>query len=330
MSGSTKKDSFDLLNDLAVPEFEEMSRREIANAINSALLEPLQTFESFDLSTVYLALEDDVEFLEVSTYRVYNSLLHLNKYKASGPDGLPNWLLKDFAELLVDPVTDILNASFREQKLPNAWKLADISPLPKVKQVSDPKKELRPISLTSSLSKIAQDFVVTDYIKPAVVKSIDPKQFGTITGSSTVMALKSMLHKWLGDTDSRGSTIRVLLCDYRKAFDLIDHSLLVTKLKQLYIPRSIINWVVSFLTCRSQRVKLGQDCFSEWGVVPSTVSETISKGEQSNMQLAANQVQDWSKENLFQLNCDKTKELVINYSRSNQEEFFPSVYIEGN
>ena len=216
--------------------------------------------------------------------------------------------------------------------------------LPKVKQVSDPKKELRPISLTSTLSKIAEDFVVTNYIKPAVIKSIDRKQFGTISGSSTVMALISMLHKWLGDTDSRGSTIRVLLCDYRKAFDLIGHSLLLTQLKQLDIPHSIINWVVSFLTCRSQRVKLGQDCFSEWGVVPSgvsqgtklgpwlflvmindlsipdpfsiwkyvddsTVSETISKGEQSNMQLAANQVQDCSKENLFQLNCDKTKEL---------------------
>ena len=74
LSGSTKKDSFDLLNDLAVPEFEEMSRQEIANAINLALLAPLQTFESFDPSTVYLALEDDVEFLEVSTYRVYNCI----------------------------------------------------------------------------------------------------------------------------------------------------------------------------------------------------------------------------------------------------------------
>ena len=70
--------------------------------------------------------------------------------------------------------------------------------------------------------------------------------------------------------------------------------------------------------------------FNIWKYVDdSTVSETISKGKQSNMQLAANQVQDWSKENLFQLNCDKTKELVINYSRSNQEEFFLSVYIEG-
>ena len=36
--------------------------------------------------------------------------------------------------------------------------------LPKVKQVLDPKKELRPISLTLSFSKIAEDFVVTDYI----------------------------------------------------------------------------------------------------------------------------------------------------------------------
>ena len=54
------------------------------------------------------------------------------------------------------------------------------------------------------------------------------------------MALISTLHKWLGDTDGTGSTIRVLLCDYPKLFDLIDHSLLVTKLKQVDIPRSII------------------------------------------------------------------------------------------
>ena len=132
-------------------------------------------------SLLYLALEDDVEILEVSTYRVYNSLLHLNKYKASGPDGLPNWLLKEFQK----------------------------SSKPVIKQVSEPKKEPRPISLTSSLSKIAEDVVVNDYIKPAVVKSIDPNQFGTISGSTTDMALISMLHKWLGDTDGLGSTIRV-------------------------------------------------------------------------------------------------------------------------
>ena len=63
-----------------------------------------------------------------------------------------------------------------EQKLPSVWKLANITPLPKVKQVSDPKKELRPISLTSALCKIAEDFVVSDYIKPALEEVVDPRQ----------------------------------------------------------------------------------------------------------------------------------------------------------
>ena len=82
-------------------------------------------------------------------------------------------MLKDYAEFLAQPITDIINASYKEQKLPKTWKLADITPLPKVKQVTDPKKELRPISLTSAVSKIAEDFVVSDYIRPALEKKVD-------------------------------------------------------------------------------------------------------------------------------------------------------------
>ena len=96
---------------------------------------------------------------------------------------------------------------------------------------------------------IPEDFVVTDYIKPAMIKSVDPNQFGTIPGSSTVMALINMVHKWLVGTDETGAKIRVLLCDFRKSFDLIHHSLLITKLKRLDIPSSIINWVIGVLTC---------------------------------------------------------------------------------
>ena len=95
-----------------------------------------------------------------------------------------------------------------EQKLPSVWKLADITPLPKVKQVSDPEKELRPIFLTLALSKIAEDFVVFDYIKLALEDVEDPnQQFGNISGSSTVLALISMVHKWLEATDGNGATV---------------------------------------------------------------------------------------------------------------------------
>ena len=164
LSGSTKKEHCDLLNNLLVPEFEAMSREEIANAINLAFLEPLQLFQSLDPSTAYLTCDDEAETMEVPTHRVYYSLLRLHKNKTPGPDGHPNWLFKEFAEILSDPVTDILNTSFKEQKVPTGWKLASITPLPKVKHVHYPQKELRPISLTPALSKIAEDFVVTDYI----------------------------------------------------------------------------------------------------------------------------------------------------------------------
>ena len=242
---------------------------------------------------------------------------------------------------------------------------ANITLIPKVRLVTNLKNELRPISLTPCLSKMAEELIVNDYIKPAVLKIIDPRQFGTVPGSSTVMALISTFHKWLGDTDGTGSTIRVLLCDYSKAFDLIDHRLLVNKIKQLDIPNSVINWVISFLTCRLQRVKLGYDCFSEWGAVPSgvpqgtklgpwlfliminylsisdpfslwkyvddsTVSETVIKGNPSEVQLAAHQIHDWSKENKFQLNYDKTKELTITFTHSHQEANLPPIHVEGS
>ena len=64
-------------------------------------------------------------------------------------------------------------------------------------------------------------------------------------------------------TDGNGASVRVLLFDYQKAFDLIDHKILVNKLKQVNIPNSVINWVIDFLSGRSQRFKLGKDCLSE-------------------------------------------------------------------
>ena len=70
-------------------------------------------------------------------------LATLNPSKTCGPDEIPNWLLKEYAELLAFPVSKIINSSFKEQRLPKIWKFADVSPLPKVKPVEDLKKRLR-------------------------------------------------------------------------------------------------------------------------------------------------------------------------------------------
>ena len=81
----------------------------------------------------------------------------------SGPDKLPNWVLKEYSYVLALPITLILNASYREQRVPIDWKMANITPLPKTKIVKDPKKDLRPISLTARISKVAEEFIVVDY-----------------------------------------------------------------------------------------------------------------------------------------------------------------------
>ena len=133
LSGSSKKSGSNLLDDFSVPDFEDMSNQEIANAINSALLESLRVFDTLDQSAADLDQEDSGEVLEVSMVRVCHLLRHLNKYKSPGPDNIPNSLLKENAELLADPITDILNTSFKEQRVPIAWRTANITPIPKVK-----------------------------------------------------------------------------------------------------------------------------------------------------------------------------------------------------
>ena len=146
----------------------------------------------------------------------------------------------------------IFNASYHEQILPTTWKKADVSPLPKKTPVNTLEKDLRPISLTPCVSKVAEEFIVEDYVKPAILNVIDRSQYGAIPNSSTTMALISMLHHWCVNTDGNGTTIRTILFDYRKAFDIIDHGILVDKVGNLDIPRSIVSWIIDFLSHRTQ------------------------------------------------------------------------------
>ncbi len=83
-------------------------------------------------------------------------------------------------------------------KLSSIWKFANVFPLPKVKPVQNLTKHLRPIHvyLTACLSKVAENFVVEDYVKPAVLKILDPNQYGAVPKSSTTHALMHMVHVW--------------------------------------------------------------------------------------------------------------------------------------
>ena len=116
--------SGDLLNNINVKEVENLSTHELANSINKAFLEPLEEYR-LSCPITRLALEkNSPEFLEVSEERVWKILSKLNPFKSCGPDRIPNWLLREYADLI---------AGLKEQRLPRSWKLADVTPLPKKK-----------------------------------------------------------------------------------------------------------------------------------------------------------------------------------------------------
>jgi hypothetical protein len=83
---------------------------------------------------------------------------------------------KENADILATTVADIINTSYNESRLPSSWKFANIIPIPKAKPVREVNKDLRQISLTPILSKFAEDL----FVKPAVLKKIDPNQYGTV------------------------------------------------------------------------------------------------------------------------------------------------------
>ena len=103
-------------------------------------------------------------------------LASLNPSKACGPDNILHWLLKEYVDLLAFPICKIINSCLKEQSLPRIWKFTDVSPLPKAKPVEVLKKQLRPISLTPCLSKVAEDCIVVDYVKPVELQVLDPNQ----------------------------------------------------------------------------------------------------------------------------------------------------------
>ena len=169
----------------------------------------------------------------------------------------------------------IFNTSVATSKFPDIWKDAVITPIPKVLPVSA-EDELRPISLTSTLSKILEDFVVK-WLIDDVQHKIDPQQFGCLKGTSTTFCLIDMIDNWLKSLDTQSHYLRICFIDFSKAFDRIDHNILLLKFLSLGFRKSIIPWICSFLSNRKQSAKI-VNYQSEWGFINAGVPQGTKLG----------------------------------------------------
>ena len=171
---------------------------------------------------------------------IEKQLKSVNLSKAVGPDDLPNWFIRDFADIIAGPVCAICNSSIREGYTRCLWLKANICTPPKVTSVSDIKKDVRPIALTPNLSKILEYHPVQHMWR--VCPNVDPTQFGAVKNSSTTHALLQILSIIYKGLDDSKNFARLLLVYFSKAFDHIHHPTLINKLTHNGIPDIISTW----------------------------------------------------------------------------------------
>ena len=88
----------------------------------------------------YIPLSEDIAVsvnvneipITVTESAVARKLREVKTWRSRGPDGILNWVLKTFSDILALLIMDIINTSFRSSKVPDIWKLTDVVPLPKV------------------------------------------------------------------------------------------------------------------------------------------------------------------------------------------------------
>jgi len=187
-------------------------------------------------------------------YRI-ERLLRNMKTTSPGHDGIPSWLFRHCSFELADVVAHVFRTSITTGMVPSQWHYAVVTPVPKVSRPTSI-ADYRPISVTPLLSRVLEKIVVQNWLLPAIPSDMISDQFGFRPTGSTTCALAYILHQvavMLEDCDY----VRCLLIDFSKAFDVVDHAVLLSKLSLLDLPHCILNWLISFLTDRSQVVKCG-------------------------------------------------------------------------
>ena len=288
----------------------------------------------------------------------------MSEKKATGLDDISCKLLKLAKPVIVNSLTQIMNLSLKSGVFPNAWKEAKVIPLHKGGDLSV--NNFRPIAILPIVSKIIEKAVhkhLYSYLSEHNI--INENQSGFRPSHSTETCLINLVNDWSNNMNA-GNMTGVAFIDLRKAFDTVNHNILLSKLQNLGASVSALSWFNSYLKCRTQRVhfkdSLSNSCFVSTGVPQGSVlgplffiifinsmSNVISHGkismyaDDTTLSVSGNDahaisskltsdlhaVMNWLKKNKLVLNTDKTNIMLIGTGAKlkNANDF--SVFIDG-
>ena len=343
----------------------------LTDSINSYLQSVTCDFTpitSDDDFTIGHAIPDHVpDRFIIHVQEVESKQSHINTSKTMGPDDIPSWIWRDYAQLLAPTVCAVFNSSLREGFVPTMWKSTYTCAIPKVNPPTQLEKHIRTVPLTPALAKVMSHSPASGLWsasqRTSTRTSTDQSKQGVevslFKGSSTVHAIVELVHLWQQALDEPGKVLRVLLLDYSKTYDRVDHGIPIRKLATMDIADLLTRWLTSFLCGRRQCTKVGY-LMSEWTTINAGVPQGTLFGlaglvihnndlrtdvnirkyvddsslwevcdrlaGDSQLQRAADQALQWSENNHMLVDSDQTKQILVDSSRKLSS--VPSIFIQ--
>ena len=197
----------------------------------------------------------EIPHISISEKGVANLLRTLNHHKATGPDNIPAYFLKELSEELAPILTLIFQSSLHQGLLLDDWKVANIIPIFK-KGSRTQTCNYRPVSLTSICSKILEHIVYSCIFSHLTNYNIlAEEQHGFQAGKSCETQLITTIDDLVNCLNDNAQMDCIFL-DFSKAFDRVPHSRLCNKLSHYGIRGPLLSWIKHYLYNRSQKVTI--------------------------------------------------------------------------
>jgi hypothetical protein len=182
---------------------------------------------------------------------VLEAIRKLKPKKSVGDDMIPSYIVKACKDIFAGPLCCIFNLCLAKGIFPKTWKTAKVCPIFKKgnkREVSN----YRPVSILSVFSRVFE-CILYQHLYSGFKASISNFQHGFTKGRSTVSNLGNFTEFVCAGVDE-GSQVDVIYTDFGKAFDTVDHELLIWKLKMVEVSPKVIELIRSYLDDRQQYV----------------------------------------------------------------------------
>ena len=295
-----------------------------------------------------IMVTDTFSLMDINNEYMTKLIENMNTVKPTTYNNIPAKILVENVDLCSSYISRMFNTSIKDSIFPDKLKMAEITPGFKDGDKTC-KSNYRPISILPSVSKIFER-IIYNSIYEYIGKYLSPYLCGFRSGYSTQYCLLYMIEKWKRILDNKGIAC-ALTTDLSKAFDCVNHDLLIAKIAAYGFDYKSLSYILSYLTGRKQRTKV-KNAFSTWTDILSGVpqgsilgpllfniylndifffvsADNLANYADDNTPYAigrnidnvldtltndVNSLMDWFEANYFLLNPNKCKLLVSNHT----------------